>query len=161
MDEYDEDEEISEEMDESDEVDDDDNLEGQSEISSEQDEENLIHANGIKKFNQHLSHHQPNIDLLGIDGQPSDAYLQSMNDSLHKKFRRQNHLDHQYSSDLLHNNNNNQMYQSGQLNGDYKNKPITDNGQDDDDDDIVLVSDSEDSADKKSDTKINSIVLSF
>jgi hypothetical protein len=154
MDEYDEDEEISEEMDESDEVDDDDNLEGQSEISSEEDEEHLIHANGIKKFNQHLSIHQQNIDLLGIDGQPSDAYLQSMNDSLHKKFRRQNHLD------LLHTNNNNQMYQSGQLNGDYKNKPITDNGQDDDDD-IVLVSDSDDSADKKSDTKINSIILSF
>jgi hypothetical protein len=54
----------------------------------------------------------------------------------------------------LHNNNN-QIYQPGQVNGDYKNnltKPIVDNGQDDDD--IVLVSD-DDSEEKKS----NSIVV--
>jgi hypothetical protein len=153
--EYDEEEDISEEMDESDEVDevDDDDIEGQSEISSEEDDENLIHTNGIKKINQHLGIHQSDIDLLGIDGPPSDSYLQTMNDNLHKKFRRQNH---QYSAptDFLHNNNN-QIYQPGQVNGDYKNnltKPIVDNGQDDDD--IVLVSD-DDSEEKKS----NSILV--
>jgi len=99
-----------------------------------------------------------------------------MNDNLHKKFRRQNHLDQQYSSlhpDLSHmnNNNNNQIYHSVQLNGDYKNninKPAIGNGQaistgavssgNDDDDDIVLVSD-DDSEEKKSETKINSMYL--
>jgi hypothetical protein len=51
MDEYD-DEDISEDIDESDEMDDDEG--GVSEISSEEDDENLIHTNGIKKFNPHL-----------------------------------------------------------------------------------------------------------
>jgi hypothetical protein len=102
-----------------------------------------------------------------------------MNDNLHKKFRRQNHLDQQYSSlhpssaDLSHMNNN-QIYHSVQLNGDYKNninKPAVGNGQaistgavssgnDDDDDDIVLVSD-DDSEEKKSETKINSMYLLY
>jgi hypothetical protein len=97
-----------------------------------------------------------------------------MNDNLHKKFRRQNHLDHQYSSlhptdgNFSHINNNNQIYHSGQLNGDHKtniNQSTIKNGQalstgdadeDDDDDDIVLVSD-DDSEDKKTEIKINSM----
>ncbi|CAF4595079.1 unnamed protein product, partial [Rotaria magnacalcarata] len=98
-----------------------------------------------------------------------------MNDNLHKKFRRQNHVDQHYpsvhptSTDLSHNNNNNdQIYFPSQLNGDHKNntnKPANGNGPilskncgDDDDDDIVLVSDDDnddddDSVDKKSETK--------
>jgi hypothetical protein len=85
-----------------------------------------------------------------------------MNDNLHKKFRRQNHLDHQYTSlhptdgNFLHKNNNtNQIYHPTQLNGDYKsniNKSTVGNGPalstGEDDDDIVLVSDS-DSEEKK------------
>ncbi|CAF5158483.1 unnamed protein product, partial [Rotaria sp. Silwood1] len=163
MDEYDEEEEISEEMDESDEVDDNESNDddGRSDISSDDDDddENLLHTNGIKKSNQNLSVHQSNVDLIGIDGSPSDSYLQTMNDNLHKKFRRHNHFDHRYSSlhpisgDFSHNNNN-QIYHLNQLNGDYKNninKPTVGNGQvltkndnnnnnnDDDDDDIVLV----------------------
>ncbi len=84
-----------------------------------------------------------------------------MNDNLHKKFRRQNHLDIQYSSlhptveDFSYRNNN-QLYHPSQLNGDYKNninKSTIGNGQalstgEDDDDDIVLVSD-DDSEEKK------------
>jgi hypothetical protein len=112
-----------------------------------------------------------------MDGPPNDSYLQTMNDNLHKKFRRP---IHQYSSlhatdqEYLHmNNNNNPMYHSGQLNGDYKNninKPTIGNGQalatahtggdDDDDDDIVLVSD-DDSGEKKPETKTNSMFLIF
>ncbi|CAF1084216.1 unnamed protein product [Rotaria sp. Silwood1] len=180
MDEYDEEEEISEEMDESDEVDDNESNDddGRSDISSDDDDddENLLHTNGIKKSNQNLSVHQSNVDLIGIDGSPSDSYLQTMNDNLHKKFRRHNHFDHRYSSlhpisgDFSHNNNN-QIYHLNQLNGDYKNninKPTVGNGQvltkndnnnnnnDDDDDDIVLVSD-DDSEDKKPETKTNSM----
>jgi hypothetical protein len=165
IDEYDDEEDISEDMNESDEIDDEGNEdeEGETEISSEEDDENLIHTNGIKKINQHLGIHPLNVDLLGTDGLPSDSYLQTMNDNLHKKFRRQNHLELQYSS--LHqtgedfsykNNNNNQIYHPGQLNGDYKNninKSTIGNGQvlstgEDDDDDIVLVSD-DDSEEKK------------
>ncbi len=52
MDEYDEEEDISEDIDESDEMDDDE--EGESEITSGEDDENLIHTNGIKKINPHL-----------------------------------------------------------------------------------------------------------
>ncbi|CAF0738227.1 unnamed protein product [Adineta steineri] len=168
----------SEEMDESDEVDDDEgnvDEEGESDINSE-DDENFLHTNGIKKTNQHLGIHQSNVDLLGIDGPPSDAYLQTMNDNLHKKFRRQNHheqpyspLQHPSSTDFSHIN---QMYHSGQLNGDHKNninKPANGNGQilstsganadgddDDDDDDIVLVSD-DDSGERKTEIKITHV----
>jgi hypothetical protein len=122
--------------------------------------------------------HQSAVDLLGMDGPPNDSYLQTMNDNLHKKFRRPNH---QYSSlhptddEYLHINNNNAMYYPGQLNGDYKNninKSTIGNGQalsmghtgggggDDDDDDIVLVSD-DDSGEKQPETKINSMFHSF
>ncbi|CAF3282046.1 unnamed protein product [Rotaria sp. Silwood2] len=182
MDDYDEEVgEESEEMDESDEVDDeddddDDDDEGRSDISSDDNDERLIHTNGIKKTNQRLGVHQSNVDLLGMDGAQSDLYLQTMNDNLHKKFRRHNHFDRHYSSlhpisgDFSHNinNTNNQIYHPTQLNGDYKNninKPTVGNGQvlskkdadnDNDDDDIVLVSD-DDSEDKKSETKTNSI----
>ncbi len=119
---------------------------------------------------QHFSGvHHSNADLLGIDRSVNDPYLQTMNDNLHKKFRRPNPP---YSS--LHptdgdytpmNSNNNQIYHLGPLNGDYKNnihKPTVGNGQaqstnnaDEDDDDIVLVSD-DDSAEKQIETKINS-----
>ncbi|UJR31711.1 hypothetical protein I4U23_019191 [Adineta vaga] len=188
MDDYDEIGEESEEMDESDEVDDEDNIdeEGESEINSDEDDENLLQTNGIKKANQHLGIHQSNVDLLGSDGTPSDTYLQTMNDNLHKKFRRQNHFDQQYSSihpsstEFSHlNNNTNPLYHSVQLNGDHKNngnKSFNENGQtsstgagnngggggggddddDDDDDDIVLVSD-DDSGDKKTETKTNNL----
>ena len=129
-----------------------------------------------------LGVHQSNVDLLGMDGAPSDTYLQAMNDNSHKKFRRQNHLEQQYgshppsSTDFSHTNNNanpNPMYHSNQMNGDYKstNKSPLDNGQtsstgaananhndDDDDDDIVLVSD-DNSGDKKPETKTNSMHL--
>lgn len=57
IDDYDEDEigDESEEMDESDEIDDDGNDdEDVSEISSEEDDENFLRRNGIKKINQHL-----------------------------------------------------------------------------------------------------------
>lgn len=165
MNEYDDEEDISEEMDESDEDD-----QGESEISSEEDDENLIHTNGIKKLNQHLGLHPSNVDLLGIDGLPTDSYLQTMNDNLHKKFRRQNHLEQQYPSlhetdeDFQYKNNNNQIYHSTQLNGDYKNnmnKSTIGNGRGlstEDVDDIVLVSD-DDSGEKKIETKLNSMKI--
>ncbi|CAF1000584.1 unnamed protein product [Adineta ricciae] len=186
MDDYDEElGEESEEIDESDELDDDANIDEDegSNVNSDEDDENYFHSNGIKKPNQHLGVHQSNVDLLGMDGAPSDTYLQAMNDNSHKKFRRQNHLDHQCSShhpsstDFSHINNNvipNPMYHSGPLNGDCKgtNKTPLDNGQtsstsaanasqnagddDDDDDDIVLVSD-DDSEDKKPETKTNNL----
>ncbi len=58
MDDYDEDDvgEESDGIDESDEIDDEGNgdEEGESEISSEEDDENFLHTNGIKKINQHL-----------------------------------------------------------------------------------------------------------
>jgi hypothetical protein len=118
-----------------------------------------------------------NVDLLGITGPSTDLYLQRMNHSLHKKFRRQNHIENQYTSlhpasaDHSHiNNNNNELYHPTQTNGDYKNtKPTVGNGQalsegngggDDDDDDIVLVSDDDDSEDKNPATKINSMYYS-
>ena len=130
-------------------------------------------------FLLYLDIHQSNIDLLGIDSSPSDSYLQAMNDNLnlHKKFRRQNHLDYQHSisTDFLRNNRH-QLYHSNQLNGDYQNnmsKSTVSNGQllsmtvggnnnknnhDDDDNDIVLVSD-DDSEDKKTEIKINRMLL--
>ncbi len=187
LNEYD-DEDMSEDVDESDEMDD----EGEeTEISSE-DDENLIHTNGIKKLSSHLGItsslsfssisiilgvHQSDVDLLDMDGPPpNDSYLQTMNDNLHKKFRRPNH---QYSSihpmdqEYLHINSHNPIYHQGQLNGDYKNtinKPTIGNGQslatsqtggggdDDDDDDIVLVSD-DDSGENKPETKPSSMFL--
>ncbi|CAF3318433.1 unnamed protein product [Rotaria socialis] len=193
MDDYDEEDEgeeeeeeiggESEEMDESDEIDDEVDDDGRSEISSDDDDnERMVHTNGIKKFSQHLGTHQSNVDLLGISNAQSEAYLQTMNDNLHKKFRRQNHFDQHYpsvhptSTDFSHNNNNNnnnQIYYPSQLNGDYKNnihKPANGNGQvlskndgDEDDDDIVLVSDDDDdddSVDKKSETKSTNVCLS-
>ncbi|CAF1068715.1 unnamed protein product [Rotaria magnacalcarata] len=184
MDDYDEEEE-DEEMDESDEIDDEVEDDGRSEISSDDDDdvnERMVHTNGIKKFNQYLGTRQSNVDLLGISNAQSEAYLQTMNDNLHKKFRRQNHVDQHYpsvhptSTDFSHNNNNNdQIYFPSQLNGDHKNntnKPangngpiLSKNGGDDDDDDIVLVSDDDnddddDSVDKKSETKNTSVCLS-
>ncbi|CAF0803638.1 unnamed protein product [Rotaria sordida] len=181
MDDYDEEEigEESEEMDESDEVDDDgDDNDGRSEISSDDDddnEEHLIRTNGINKINQHLGIPQSNVDLLGMDGPSSDSYLQTMNDNIHKKFRRQNHFGHHYSSlnPISGNFSHNQIYHPNQLNGDYKNtinKSTVGNGQvlsknngnnnnNDDDDDIVLVSD-DDSEDKKSETKTNNLSIS-
>ena len=171
MDDYDE-EDISEDIDESEEMDEEG---GESEISSDEDDENLIHTNGMKKNHSHLGVHQSNVDLLGIDGRPSDSYLQTMNDNLHKKFRRPNH---QYASldptdrEFLHTNNN-PAYHAGQQNGDYKNninysmigngqavstKEAGDDDDDDDDDDIVLVSD-DDSGEKKTETKINSKLI--
>lgn len=161
-------------MDESDEVDDEGNEDddGESDISSEEDEENLIHTNGIKKYNQHLGIHSSNVDLLGIDGQPGgDSYLQTMNDNLHKKFRRQNHQYtslHETEEDFQYKNNQNQIYHANPLNGDYKNNfnkstigngptiSTGENNNNDDDDDIVLVSD-DDSVEKKLDTKTTSI----
>lgn len=176
VDEYDDEEDISEELDENEEMDDDG---GESEISSDEDDENLIHTNGIKKFDAHLGMHRSNADLLNIDGPPSDAYLQTMNDNLHKKFRRSNNPFgslHSTDREFLHPNNNNNnpshhQHHLGQLNGDYKNNinySTMGNGQgeakkdnaDDDDDDIVLVSD-DDSEEKKPEAKTNSKLISL
>lgn len=105
--------------------------------------------------------------MRGMDGAASDPYLQTMNDNLHKKFRRQNHFEQPYPtpSGFPHMlNNNADMYPAAPLNGDYKNnqnQPALGNGQAatagasndaDDDDDIVLVSD-DDSGEEKSASK--------
>lgn len=152
MHEYEDEEDISEDEDD----------DSRSEITDEDDEENFAHANGMKAYSQHLNLSHSN------DNPSNDPYLQTMNDNLHKKFRRTN--QHPFSSDRdgTHLNNN---YLLNQFNGDYKinsnAKPIIDNGQnltttnnnanqgggdDDDDDDIVLVSD-DDSTDKKVSSK--------
>lgn len=173
MDEYEDAEDISEDLDENEDMDEDG---GESEITSDEDDENLIHTNGMKKFDAHLGMHRSNADLLNIDGPPSDAYLQTMNDNLHKKFRRSAHPFgslHSTEREFLHTNNNNNSpshhhhHHLGQLNGDYKtnvNYSTMGNGQgetkkdDDDDDDIVLVSD-DDSGEKKPETQINSTLI--
>ena len=175
MDEYDDEdgEEISDDLDENEEMDDDG---GESDISSDEDDENFIHTNGMKKIDTHLDIHHSNVDLLDTDGPPTDAYLQTMNDNLHKKFRRPNHPYgslHATDREFLHTNNNNlnPNYHLGQVNGDYKNNinySTMGNGQrnakkeddDDDDDDIVLVSD-DDSEEKKPETKTNSKLILF
>lgn len=154
MHEYEDEEDISEDEDD----------DSRSEITDEDDEENFAHANGMKAYSQHLNLSHSN------DNPSNDLYLQTMNDNLHKKFRRTN--QHPFSSDRdgTHLNNN---YLLNQFNGDYKinsnAKPIIDNGQnlktttnnnanqggdDDDDDDIVLVSD-DDSTDKKVSSKLS------
>lgn len=100
----------------------------------------------------------------------SDAYLQVMNDNLHKKFRRSNHIDPHFTAlnptSTEYSHTNNPLYYPPQLNGDYKsNMTKPSNGSaptaskpnnDDDDDDIVLVSD-DDSDEEKSETKSNSM----
>lgn len=119
--------------------------------------------------------HQSNVDLLGVDRSSGDAYLQTMNENLHKKFRRPNPhhpLIHSGGSeDFPHLIANSHLISDlHQINGDYKNnlnKPTIGNGQGlaaaapppssigstrktdqhEDDDDIVLVSD-DDSAEK-------------
>ena len=177
-DEDEEDEEIDdddEEMDESDEVDDDDDdridENEESDISSEDEDQLAIHTNGIKKSSQHLGIRESNVDLLGIDGPPTDAsYLQTMNDNLHKKFRRQSQhhgILHAASDGFSHGipHSTDPM----QMNGDHENRAFVSNGQalssaganhdnQDDDDDIVLVSDDE-SEDKKSEKRLNRMRL--
>lgn len=173
MDEYDEEEDDDEDISELDENEEMDEDGGESEISSDEDDENFLHTNGMKKIDAHLGIHHSNVDLLDTDVPSGDAYLQAMNDNLHKKFRRPNQPFgslHATEREFLHTNNNNlnPNYHLGQVNGDYKNNnnyPTVGNGQgnvkkdggdiDDDDDDIVLVSD-DDSEEKKPETKTNS-----